>query len=140
MTLWTPDGEHPITPGSTGLDAPSGAPADDLTEEQQEKAREMAHEMAEARQQLLEAEVATIIANHALGIYELAALHITSENPDMVEARLAVDALGVLVEGLEGRLGDGEPTLVEALNNIKIGYVQRANQLKQEQAATDSVE
>ena len=93
----------------------------------------MAHEMAEARQQLLEAEVATIIANHALGIYELAALHITAENPDLVEARLAVDALGVLVEGLEGRLGDGETTLVEALANIKIGFVQRVIQLKSEQ-------
>ncbi len=135
MTLWTPDGDHPIPPSSDG-----GAPADELTEEQQEQARQMAHEMADARQQLLEAEVSTVIANHALGIYELAALHITAENPDMVEARLAVDALGVLVEGLEGRLGDGEPTLVEALNNIKIGYVQRANQLKKEAAETDTVE
>lgn len=128
MTLWTPDGDHPVPP------------AHDLTDEQQDQAREMAHEMSEARQQLLEAEVATVLANHALGIYELAALHITSENPDMVEARLAVDALGVLVEGLEGRLGDGEPTLVDALNNIKIGYVQRANQIKQEKAEADTVE
>ncbi len=137
MTLWTPDGDHPIPPSSDDL---AGAPADELTDEQQEQARQMAHEMSEARQQLLEAEVATVLANHALGIYELAALHITAENPDMVEARLAVDALGVLVEGLEGRLGDGEPTLVDALSNIKIGYVQRANQIKQEKAAAESVE
>jgi hypothetical protein len=41
-----------------------------------------------------------------------------------------VDALGALVEGLEGRLGDAEPTLVDALNNIKIGFVQRTNDLK----------
>lgn len=132
MSLWTPDGEHPIPPADAA--DVSSAPADDLTEEQQEQARQMAKEMAEARQQLLEAEVATIIANHALGIYELAALHITADDPDMVEARLAVDALGALVEGLEGRLGDGEPTLVEALANIKIGYVQRVNQLKKEAA------
>ena len=125
MSLWTPDGEHPIPPADA-------APADDLTEEQQEQARLMAKEMAEARSQLLEAEVATVITNHALGIYELAALHITADNPDMAEARLAVDALGALVEGLEGRLGDGEPTLVDALANIKIGYVQRVNQLKKE--------
>ena len=125
MSLWTPDGEHPIPPAGS-------PPADDLTEEQQEQARQMAKEMAEARAQLLEAEVATIIANHALGIYELAALHITADDPDMTEARLAVDALGALVEGLEGRLGDGEPTLVDALANIKIGYVQRVNQLKQQ--------
>jgi len=128
MTLWTPDGDHPVPP------------ADELSEEQQEQARQMAHEMSEAREQLLEAEVATVLANHALGIYELAALHITSENPDMVEARLAVDALGILVEGLEGRLGDGEPTLVDALNNIKIGYVQRANQIKQEKVEAESVD
>ncbi len=133
MTLWTPDGDHPVPPA----DDAGGA---ELTDEQQEQARQMAHEMSEARQQLLEAEVATVLANHALGIYELAALHITSENPDMVEARLAVDALGVLVEGLEGRLGDGEPTLIDALNNIKIGYVQRANQIKQEQSEADSVD
>lgn len=95
----------------------------------------MAHEMAQAREQLLEAEVATVLTNHALGIYELAALHITSERPDLVEARLAVDALGVMVDGLKGRLGDGEPTLVDALANIKIAYVQRANQLKQQNVA-----
>jgi len=41
MTLWTPDGDHPVPP------------ADDLTDEQQEQPREMAHEMSEARQQLL---------------------------------------------------------------------------------------
>jgi len=90
MTLWTPDGDHPIPPKT---DSAASAPADELTDEQQEQARQMAHEMSEARQQLLEAEVATVLANHALGIYELAALHITAENPDMVEARLAVDAL-----------------------------------------------
>lgn len=124
MSLWTPDGEHPINP-STVAEA-----AEQLTPEQEEQARQLAHEMAEARQQLLEAEVSTVIANHALGIYELAALHITADVPDMAEARLAVDALGALVEGLEGRLGDAEPTLVDALNNIKIGFVQRTNDLK----------
>lgn len=140
MSLWTPDGEHPIPPPDDPAVAHEPAPADGLTEEQQEQARQMAKEMAEARAQLLEAEVATIIANHALGIYELAALHITADEPDMAEARLAVDALGALVEGLEGRLGDGESTLVDALANIKIGYVQRVNQLKKERAETDSID
>ncbi len=130
MSLWTPDGEHPIPPKEE--------PTPDLSPEQEEQARQMAHELSEARQTLLEAEVSTVITNHALGIYELAALHITAEKPDMVEARLAVDALDALVTGLAGRLGDGEPTLVDALANIKIGYVQRANDLKNSGETADS--
>ena len=121
MSLWTPDGERPI-----------GDNAPELSPEQEEQARQMAHDLSEARQQLLEAEVATVVANHALGIYELAALHLTVEDPDLVEARLAIDALGALVEGLEGRLGDGEPTLTEAVANIRLAYVQRVHQAKNE--------
>ncbi len=97
----------------------------------------MAHELSEARRQVLEAEVATVLTNHALGIYELAALHITADDPDLAEARLAIDALGALVEGLEGRWGEGEPTLVDALANIKMAFVQRVNQQRQNQAGTD---
>ncbi len=90
----------------------------------------MAHDMAEARQQLLEADVSTVIANHALGIYELAAIHLTQEEPRLDEARLAVDALAELVEGLEGRLGEGEGTLRDALHQARLAFVQRTAQKK----------
>ena len=85
----------------------------------------MAQELAEARARLLETEVSTVLANHALGIYELAAIHLTAEAPDFDEAKLAVDALAAIVDGLEGRLGDGEPTLKEALHQVRMAYVQR---------------
>ncbi len=111
MTLWTPDGEHTPT---------------ELTAEQEEQARQMAHELSDARARLLEADPATVIANHALGLYELAALHLTSSEPDLAASRLSIDAMAALVEGLAGRLGDVEPTLKEGLANLRLLYVQRS--------------
>lgn len=102
--------------------------AEELTPEQEEQARAMAHELAEARARLLETDVSTVLANHALGIYELAAIHLTADEPNLKEAQLAIDGLAAVVEGLTGRLGDGEPTLIEALHQARMAYVQRASQ------------
>ncbi|MEZ5342248.1 MAG: hypothetical protein R2706_12600 [Acidimicrobiales bacterium] len=106
-----------------------------LSPEQRQQAEQMAKDMTAARARLLETEAATIIANHAFGIYELAAIHVTADDPDMTEGRLAIDALEALVSGLSGRLGEAEETLVEALANIKLVYVQRVASLKSEQAS-----
>ena len=46
-----------------------------------------------------------VVANHAYGLFELAALHLSAKPPSLDQARLAVDALGALVEGLGDRLG-----------------------------------
>ena len=85
--------------------------------------------MEEVRRQLLAAPAAVVIANHAMGIYELAAIHLTAEPPQLVEAVLAIDALIALVEGLEGRLGDAEPTLREALAQLRVAYLEVKNAL-----------
>ncbi len=126
MTLWTPDGEREIN--REPEPSPAGDPADQLSPEDQQRAAEMAQELAEARARLLETDVSTVLANHALGIYELAAIHLTAEQPDFDEARLAIDALAALIEGLEGRLGDGEPTLKDALHQVRLAFVQRRNE------------
>ena len=110
-------------------------PADELTPEQQEQARAMAKELAEARAEILEADPTAIIANHAFGIYELAMLHITNDDPDMKAARLAVDSLGALVEGLKGRLDEAEGPLNEALHGVRLLFVERTAALKS--AASD---
>jgi hypothetical protein len=80
--------------------------------------------MAEVRAQLLAAPAAVVVANHAMGIYELAAIHLTAQAPKLAEASLAIDALAALVEGLEGRLGDAEPTLREALSHLRAAYLE----------------
>ncbi len=88
----------------------------------------MAQELAEARVRLMETEVSTVLANHAVGIYELAAIHLTADEPKFEEARLAIDGLAALVEGLEGRLGEGEQTLKEGLHQIRMAFVQRTQE------------
>jgi hypothetical protein len=136
MSLWTPGGEHPVDPerGRSEPAPPSGPPPggpgddqisfEDLSPEEQAQVQQMQAEMAQVRQQLLEAPAAAVVANHAMGLYELAAIHLTSEAPKLTEAVLAVDALSAIVEGLEGRLGDAEPTLREGLAQLRHVYLQ----------------
>ena len=64
------------------------------------------------------------MANHAYGLFELAAIHLSQQPPQLDQARLAVDALAALVEGLAGRLGEAEPSLHDALAQIRLAFVQ----------------
>lgn len=128
MSLWTPDGEHSVNPepapASSASPTPSAEPSfDDLTPEQQEQARAMAQEMGEAQQRIAAAPASTVVANHAMGIYELAAIHLSQQPPNLTEAAFAIDAMSKLTEGMAGRLGDAEPTLREALAQIRLAYV-----------------
>jgi hypothetical protein len=68
--------------------------------------------------------VAVVVANHAYGLFELAAIHLSEQPPRLDDAALAVDALGAVVEGLEGRLGEAEPSLRDALSQIRLAFVQ----------------
>lgn len=131
-TLWTPDGERKVPPANDDQTAPTSEEAaePELTPEQQEQARAMAKELAEARARILGTEASTVVANHAFGIYELAAIHLTADDPKLSEAQLAIDALAALVNGLKGRLGEVEPTLVDALRQAQMLYVQRVEAAK----------
>ena len=81
-------------------------------------------QLAELRHQLLSTPVEVVVANHAYGLFELAAIHLSERPPQFEQARLAIDALGALVEGLAGRLGDPEPSLVDALAQLRMAFVQ----------------
>ena len=136
MSLWTPDGEHEIdrsssenpiadTEEDTNLEDLPGF--DELTTEQQEQARSMAAELAAARQRLSQTPAAEVIANHVMGIYELAAIHLSDETPKLNEAQIAIDAMTGIVEALEGRLGENESVIKDALQQIQMAYVQVAS-------------
>jgi hypothetical protein len=148
MSLWTPGGEHevpreqaPEPPADEGgADGPSMAelvaglsPEDrarleSLSPEEQERAmaqlRQMAQEMADVQRQMAEAPAAVVIANHAMGIYELATIHLRQQPPNLTEAKVAIDAFGALLESLQGRLGQDEPTLIQALDQLRMAFVQ----------------
>lgn len=82
--------------------------------------------VAEARQRLAEVPASVVVTNHAMGLFELAAIHLSAEPARLDDAQIAIDALGLLVEGLGDRLGEHHDTLQAALSNIRLVFVQRS--------------
>ena len=78
----------------------------------------------DARARLAEVPAETVVVNHVMGLYELAAIHLGADPPRLGEASLAIDAVACLVEGLGERLGPDSSTLVVALSNIRLAFVQ----------------
>ena len=110
-TIWTPSGEQPL--GDEGEQ-----------QSEQQAPEELEAELAEVQRQLLETPASVIIANHAIGMFQLAALHLNQQPPNFVDAQLAIDALGSVVEGLGERLGPDEEALRDALAQIRLAFVQ----------------
>lgn len=96
-------------------------PSDSTTGDQLADAAEA---LAETRQRLAEVPAEVVVVNHVMGLYELAAIHLSAQPPRLAEAALAIDAVACLVEGLDGRLGDEQSTLKMALDNIRLAFVQ----------------
>lgn len=82
--------------------------------------------MEAVREQLLRAPAELVVANHAMGLWELGALHLSARPPQLAQARLAIDALTCLVDGLKGRLGEPEKTLTEGAAQLRLAFVQVA--------------
>ena len=133
-SLWTPGGEHPVDPQSSSPQPASPPPPADepspeellaaMSPEERAEAEAMIAELAAARERVLEAPADVVVANHAMGLYELAAIHLSEQTPDLAAARLAIDAMGHLVDNLTGRLGQAEPTHKEALGQLRMAFVQ----------------
>jgi hypothetical protein len=119
-TLWTPGGEHePEDPDRPAAPADAGGAGPD-----DEAARE---QLRQLREQLAATPVADIVANHAIGLWELALLHLSPDEgmpPDLDEARLAIDGVAALVDGLGDRLGRHQEPLQEALAQLRLAFVE----------------
>lgn len=90
----------------------------------EDDAAEMAEALEDARRRVAEAPAETVVANHAMGLYELAAIHLSAQPPRLVEAALGIDALACLVEGLGDRMGENSGILKDALHQIRLAFVQ----------------
>jgi hypothetical protein len=119
-TIWTPGGERPVgqQPSQPAGGEAGVQPEEELTEE------EMAARMGELREQLAQTPAELVIANHCYGLFELAALHLSVQPPQLEQAQLAIDGLGLLVEGLASRLGEPEHELQEGLSQLRLAFVQ----------------
>lgn len=112
-----------------GADPTGGAPGaagafGGLSAEQEAEAQQIAAEMAEVRAQLAQVPAAQVVANHAMGCWELAAIHLSSQPPNFTEAQVAIDAFASLVAVLQGKLGPDEATLNDALAQLRLAFVQ----------------
>jgi Domain of unknown function (DUF1844) len=125
-TFWTPEGERPIPrdPPPSSDRAPAGSASGGPGPQGEELSAEDEAALTELQQQLAQTPVELVIANHAFGLFELAALHLSLQPPQLRQARQAIDALGALVEGMAGRLGEYERQLIEGLANLRMAFVQ----------------
>ncbi len=72
------------------------------------------------------------MANHAVGLWQLAILHLTPDpgpdgsptEPRLPEAGLAIDALGALVDTLGERLEPHYEALREAVTQLRLAFVE----------------
>jgi hypothetical protein len=100
---------------------------EDLSPEEQVRLAEAADEIAAVRAQLASAPPEQVVANHLIGLYELAAIHLGQSTPNLPAARLAIDALAAVLDACKGRLGEVEATLGAARSQIQMAYVGVAN-------------
>ena len=125
--LWTPSGEHvPDDPGpgagGGGGDGSGGPPGGEGADE-----AALAEEMRRVRAELAAAPVVDLIANHAVGLWQLAVLHLVPEGeeaPRLEDAAVAIDAFAAIVETLGPRLGAHEEPLRDALGQLRLAFVQ----------------
>jgi len=85
---------------------------------------ELAAQMAAMRAELADSPVEVVVANHCYGLFELAAVYLSQQPPLLDQARLAIDALGSLLSGLENRLGEAEDQLKDGLSQLRLAFVQ----------------
>ncbi len=112
-------------------------PDDDQDPETADTLAEAERAMQEARDRLAEVPAEVVITNHVMGLYELAAIHLSASPPDLHQSVLAIDAVACLVDGLGERLGDDYATMQDALNNIRLAFVQIKGQVTASDPASD---
>lgn len=125
-SLWTPSGEHFPSSDESASGQPPPTPDDERPDPAAEDqlSDEAQAEVDTMRQQLANSPAEVVVANHCYGLFELAAIYLSQTPPMLFQARLAIDGLGHLLSGLQGRLGEAEPSLLESLSQLRLAYVQ----------------
>ena len=125
-TLWTPEGEHRIPnaksgqkPASESLNDTSSLPdLENMTEEQ------IAEMVDKVRGEVLNTPAIQIILNHLSGLAELAAIHLSVDQPDLESAKLAIDCLEAIVEKIKDKVDDEISNAVTTmLSQLQVAWV-----------------
>ena len=122
-TFWTPSGERPIPRDEPGTAPPpppgypEGAGGEEMDEELQAELRAM-------QEQMLRTPAAIVVANHCIGLVELAALHLGQQPPNLADAQVAIDALSGMLDAVGPRMGENGPPLRQALNQMRMACIE----------------
>ena len=122
-TFWTPSGERPIPRDEPAASppppaGPPGGPDAEMDEE------ELQAELRAMQEQMLRTPAAIVVANHCIGLIELAALHLGQNPPHLADAQVAIDALAGILDAVGPRLGDNGPALQQALTQMRMAFVE----------------
>ena len=112
-----------------------GPDLDALSPEERAQAEAMIAQMADVQRQILSAPAAQFVTNHVVGFYELAAIHLGQPEPDLDEARLAIDAMAAVLDATEDRLGEDGARYRDALTQLQMVFVQVGADVKAAAAA-----
>jgi hypothetical protein len=133
-SLWTPAGEHFPNDGGNAASPPPGTPPSsppappgrppDSDPFDEELAADAQAQVDAMRAQLANTPAEVVVANHCYGLFELAAIYLSQQPPMLFQARLAIDGLSYLLNGLKGRLGEAEQALFESLSQLQLAFVQ----------------
>lgn len=146
-SLWTPDGERPVSrSGATGTDPGAGSAGQDTGDAAAEPLRAAAaalgvdldsldpderrqlagelQEMMRVRSEIAATPAAEMIANHLIRFLDLATIYLEAEPPAFGEAATAIEAFRTVLDGIGDRLGDHRPMLTEALGQVQMIFVQ----------------
>ncbi len=134
-TLWTPDGERHVraTPEHDSTDRRSTVSDPSATEVGDAEER-----MEKLREELLHTKAEEVVANHCYGLFELAALYLSASPPRLKDATIAIDALSGLTDALQGRLGNGEAEIREAVSQLRLAFVQISVIKAEDESPSDS--
>jgi hypothetical protein len=121
-TFWTPSGERPIPRDEPAAPAPPppGYPEDG----DEEMDEELQAELRAMQEQMVRTPASIVVANHCIGLVELAALHLGQSPPNLSDAQIAIDALAGILDGLGSRMGENGPPLRQALNQMRMAFVE----------------
>ena len=125
-TFWTPSGERPIPRDEPASPAgapppPQGGAEPDFSDE------ELQAELRAMQEQMLRTPAAIVVANHCIGLVELAALHLGQNPPNLADAQVAIDALAGILDAVDARMGEHGAALRQALNQMRMAYVEAKN-------------
>lgn len=81
-------------------------------------------ELRALQEQMLRTPAAIVVANHCIGLVELAALHLGQDPPHLADAQVAIDALAGILDAVGPRLGDNGPALAQALTQMRMAFVE----------------